>query len=97
MTIDQLSKRVERRIVCAALRSDDGDIICGPRHYDYVMRKQIRAEHVGKWTTAEQGFIDQRGNFLNRQEAFHIALTADQFKGPMTDTSTGILYSEHLY
>ena len=45
----------------------------------------------------EQGFIDQCGNFLTREEAWKVAEAADQiirtgpgFSGPM-------LYSENLY
>jgi hypothetical protein len=86
----------ERRIVCAAIRRNDGQIIVGPRHYDQTMRNHIRDIDKADWADAEQGFIDQYGKFWTRQEAYLIAESADQFKGPY-DNRCGILYSEHLY
>jgi hypothetical protein len=49
-----------------------------------------------EWRGAEQGFIDQYGRFLTREEAYVIAEKAGQIKyGP--EHSRGTLYSEDLY
>jgi hypothetical protein len=84
------------RIVCAALLSHKG-LIVGPRHYDAVMQKQFLAYG---WTESEpeivQGFIDQNGNFLDREEAYIVASRNGQIiKRCGGDENT--LFSENLY
>lgn len=46
-----------------------------------------------------QGFVDQRGVFLTRTEAWSIALAAGQIIRRVggNDTDGGTLYSENLY
>ena len=54
-------------VVCAAIRNEDGTMVCGARHYDQVMRTQTaRAGGREFWSGAQQGFIDQTGRFLTR-------------------------------
>ncbi len=79
-------------IVCAACRKD-GLIICGARHFDSIMRANIKALNLsfGDW---EQGFIDQFGNFLNRKEAWEIAKKNGQVK---EESENKVLFSENLY
>ena len=81
-------------IVCAANRKD-GIIVCGARHFDSIMRNQI--ERMGmdskNW---EQGFIDQKGNFLTREEAHKIASENNQIKRRCGGDENK-LYSENLY
>jgi hypothetical protein len=72
-----------------------GVVVCGPRHFDATMRKlieQLRLTVSG----AEQGFVDQFGNFLTRERAWDIAKAQGQIR---TENSicTGTLYSEDLY
>jgi hypothetical protein len=82
-------------IVCAANRNKDGQIVCGARHYDPIMRAQI-GDKINDWLGCEQGFIDQRGNFLTREEAHVIAKANGQIRRRCGgDTET--LYSENLY
>ena len=62
-------ERLVRRVVCSALRAKDGAVICGARHFDSVMVATIAASDpldARKWKQAEQGFIDQRGEFMTR-------------------------------
>lgn len=99
----------ERRVVCSALRRIVIDqrisLIIGPRHHDETMRAQkmiIEAATNGyvsmmSWHDAETGFIDQRGVFMTREEAWVVAEAAGQivrtgpgFEGPK-------LFSENLY
>jgi hypothetical protein len=87
----------EQHVVCAAIRNKSGRIICGARHYDGVMHSQILASN-DDWTKSdvEQGFIDQRGRFLTRQEAFAIATATGQIKYRVGGDK-GKLFSENLY
>lgn len=90
------------RIVCAALMMND-TIIAGPRHMDKTMREHIALLHersdVCEWRTATQGFIDQFGDFYNRNDAWKIAEAANQILARCGgDTADGgTLYSENLY
>jgi hypothetical protein len=84
-----------RRIVCAAM-SKEGRIVTGARHFDKVMRNQMEAsEGVKWWKDCEQGFIDQFGDFLNRDEAWIVAEEQEQIRRDVG--TTGHLYSENLY
>ena len=64
-------------VVCAACRNGD-IIIAGARHFDQLMRLLILALDKSKLENKEweQGFIDQFGDFLTRQEAMKIAIAA---------------------
>lgn len=88
----------QRVVVCAAIRRKDGKMVCGARHYDPAMRGQFLrgGKRPKKWISAEQGFIDQFGVFMNREEAYKVADAAGQIKYGM-DHSKGTLYSEDLY
>ena len=81
---------MNQRIVCAANRNPDGTIILGVRHYDKVMRQQ--KPHM----LSEQGFIDNRGNFLTREEAWVVAMRENQVIRRVGGDE-GTLYSENLY
>lgn len=90
---------MEQRIVCAAIKLDEF-VITGARHYDSVMRMTI--DHydiypVEDWyNKAEQGFIDQKGNFLTREEAWIVAEKAGQIVRRVGGDE-GCLFSENLY
>lgn len=81
-------------IVCAAMRQGN-IIVAGARHFDSIMLSQIKAMNIPKrdW---EQGFIDQYGNFLTREEAWGVADTAGQIKKVISGMK-GLLWSENLY
>ena len=49
-----------------------------------------------KWTRAEQGFVDQFGVFLTREEAWDVASKAGQIVRRVGGDG-GCLYSENLY
>ena len=99
-------ERVEaQRIVCAAYVMEDGRIISGARHLSPDMRATMRAiyredskyhlkiskeHHSG-------GFIDQFGNYLNREEAWLVAKRQNQITRDIHHLKDGPLYSELLY
>ncbi len=92
------------RIVCAAVKSQDGVIVASPRHMDQIARNTIRelvgCESVRQWSEgSEQGFLDQFGTYYNRTEAWKIAEAAGQIlRRCGGDTANGgTLYSENLY
>lgn len=92
------------RIVCAAVRAADGDLLLGIRHYSADMHEQIAARHDGKKfmfrLDEDQGFVDQYGNWYSRTEAYQVALENNQIINP-EKCGKGIngpkLYSEGLY
>lgn len=89
---------LQRRVVCAALRESSGEIICSPRHFDPMMRNQIKLNLIPlvNWKIAEQGFVDKFGNFMTREEAMTVAVAAGQIVRSIPGNS-GQLFSENLY
>ena len=88
-----------RRVVCAAIRAEDGDIIVGVRHYSKDMHAQINSRFDGgKFCNRggeDQGFVDQWGVYMTRTEAWEVAKRQNQIIRDIgVDTE---LYSEHLY
>jgi len=84
-------------VVCAAIRNKQGEIICGARHYDQVMRAQMaRSGGRDVWSGAEHGFIDQIGTFLTREEAYKIATINSQIRRRCGGDHDK-LFSENLY
>ena len=90
-------KSIPRMIVCAAIRNSEGLIICGARHYDSIMHSQINHSKLDwEYTRIEQGFIDQKGVFLNRKEAWVVAEESGQIIMDIIGCR-GKLFSENLY
>lgn len=88
---------IARRIVCAAVLHPTGELICSARHFDPLMRQQIERSALD-WSAVEQGFIDQRGQFLTREAAYAVAIAARQILRPCGHgEEEHRLYSEHLY
>lgn len=86
---------MNQRIVCAAIRKS-GHIICGARHFDPIMRAAIYLLPDQSATGWEQGFIDQFGEYLTREQALEIA----KHDGQIIRRCGGDekrLYSENLY
>lgn len=86
------------RIVCAAMRLPDGYIITSARHFDCTVRATCRRLGLTAADTsdAEQGFIDNFGNFYSRAEAWHVAVYNKQIIRRVGGDN-GKLYSENLY
>jgi len=84
------------RVVCAANRHrESGRIICGARHWDKIMRAQkLPTEY---WSDFDQGFINQFGQWLNREESYIIAKEQGQIIRPDGTHDDKTLFSECLY
>jgi hypothetical protein len=98
----------KRVIVCAACKYtdvllDDGTliestIITGARHMDSIMQNQLRNMPIAHKKISEQGFIDQWGNFLTREEAMAIVIKNNQkFDIERNGHNNKKLFSEGLY
>lgn len=83
------------RIACAAIRNKEGIIICSARHFDTIMHGQIESS-FHDWKNVDQGFINQRGEYLTREEAWVIATTAKQIIQRCGGDEEK-LFSENLY
>ena len=84
------------RIVCAAIKLRNGFVVTGVRHFCPLMRAQLKRIKLSI-RNSEQGFVDQFGNFLTREEAYPIAKRQKQFKGHHGGKIDGWLCSEDLY
>lgn len=94
------------RVVCAANMTSRQVLVTGVRHYDALMhanKERMRIPDI-EWTTCRQGFLDNRGNFLTRKEAWVVAARAKQilhYCGGQAESdlyrSDIELYSENLY
>lgn len=97
--------QTQRRVVCAANWHDDAGIVLGARHFDFLMHRAIQIENDARFEHCqelidpiewEQGFIDQRGEFMTREEAWTVAEAAGQILRRCGGDGTK-LYSENLY
>ncbi len=98
----------ERRVVCAAIRAESGKLLLGIRHYSEDMKAQLfhRADATDFFNRkgADQGFVDQYGVYMTREEAWRVAYVGGQIsnakfiegttRSPDTQPK---LYSEDLY
>ena len=93
--------QIQRRVVCAAIRGEDGSLLLGIRHYSHDMYAQITARRDGEnfmhRHDCDQGFVDQHGLFMSRGEAYLVALGANQIIRPEACLHKAELYSESLY
>lgn len=98
----------QQRVVAAACKI--GDLVfVGARHCDIWMQGQILSlpedvQNGIQMRQDAQGFIDNHGHFLTREEAYIVAKAADQILyrcgGDCVERDgqwVGILYSENLY
>ncbi len=94
---------VGRRIVCSAVRAEDGSVLIGIRHYSADMHEQIAARADGEKFRhrpgRDNGFVDQHGKFLTRAEAYQVAYYAKQIvrTTPFAFYEPPLLDSEALY
>jgi hypothetical protein len=80
-----------------------GFVVCGRRHHNCI---EIFAMIVGFpysessleiRRSEEQGFLTNTDRFVNRKEAYAIAIEAGQVSGNNVDIGNDELYSEDLY
>ena len=91
---------MDRLVVCAAMRNRaSGLVICGARHFDRHMHAAINGSYL-PWRRRkqhwEQGFIDNMGVFMTREEALAVARAAGQIRRRCGGEDYR-LYLENLY
>lgn len=91
----------QRRVVAAANRYGDV-IVVADRHHSAFMNSQLKMlKEAGLITTThtrDQGFIDNQGNFLTREEACIVAREAGQINQVrLKNNPFRELFSEDLY
>ena len=83
-------------IECAAVKvKATGEVYVGRRHHQILHKRDENGELIikdARMTAAEQGFVDDKGNFLNRSEAAKHAYECGQIFEPKHQ-----LFSEDLY
>jgi hypothetical protein len=90
-------ERAVRRVVCAAVRHPDGTMLIAPRHFDNVMWQQYhRFGITATERESVQGFVDQWGEFMTREEAHAVATERGQIIR-RCGGDDGRLFSENLY
>jgi hypothetical protein len=99
------------RVVSAAMLMKDGLIVPGVRHFSPDMRAVLKRIYGDGYhlKVIEQGFIDAKGRFLSREDAWRVADQHGQIflydpsgKGRLipqaaNEGSAGMLFSENLY
>ena len=87
-----------RTVVCAANKYHPcGTIVLGIRHYCPLMRQSVKALGV-PLRDEEQGFVDQWGNFMSREEAWFVLETNERGRiNKDRNGCKGTLYSKGLY
>lgn len=90
---------VQPVVVAAACRVGE-TLVVSARHFDLLMHQQIKQLGMAKdfRAKAEQGFIDQFGEFMDRFEALEVARAAGQLnvRRPKTFPQDR-LFSEDIY
>jgi hypothetical protein len=97
MSENIIEPRHGHRIVAAAIQLKDGRVYCGVRHFDELMRMHLEELPPAGVRDAKQGFVDNKYQFLTREEAWTVAQCAGQIKTDPFPAPTGRLYSEDLW
>lgn len=100
-----MTSKVARRVVCAAnkyetrLQPSESVVFIGVRHFCPVMRQNMfHYREMLKRETEVQGFVDQFGVFMDRNEALLVAKEAGQLNVARIKTwPEDQLFSEDLY
>ena len=84
-------------------KTNEDVVLCGCRHGDiFVQLKGLGFDARKGYKELEQGFIDHKGNFLNRKEALQHAIDCGQICEKIADAKTSgrdfpTLISEDLW
>ena len=93
------AERGQRFVVCAANQYGEHFMFIGVRHFCPLMRKNMATSDI-KWMREKfgehQGFIDQWGVFMTREEALAVAEAAGQIRFRCGGDGEK-LFSENLY
>jgi len=89
---------VARGVVCAAIKDQTGKVWIGKRHNDVIW---LMWRHGVRFIDGQcvQGFVDDKGEFLDRKQAADLAYKCHQIAKPTIELHPwdADLYSEDLY
>lgn len=100
VTEDHFHPRMGLRIVAAAVKLNNGRVICGVRHFDEIMRGNLPTliEAAQECLAGhEEGFVTNGYKFVDRNQAFRIAVMANQIDWTVYKGIWGCLFSEDLW
>lgn len=97
---DYFHPRMGLRIVAAAVKLQDGRVICGVRHLDKLMRAVLPSsleEAQACLAKREEGFVTNGYEFVDRNQAWRVAVMAGQIDFKVWSGIWGCLFSEDLW
>lgn len=83
----------ERLVICAAVKTVTGKLVCGPRHH-HCFEAAAESGQSMSMKAEDQGFVDQWKVYMPREEALIIARKNKQLFNP---AAVAYLFSEDLY
>lgn len=93
---------MSRRIVGVAFKRPGSGLLVtldAPHRHHHIIEWLAETGHGGKWSLeCDQGFVDDRGNWLSREDALKLATENGQLKLPRPPTHNAHeLFSEDLW
>jgi hypothetical protein len=91
------------KIVSAAIKLSDGSVYAGPFHADALEKARVKHRFASKsvfyrlFNSSEDGFITDRQRFLNRVEAYDIAIKNRQISRNSYAQALKDLWGEDTY
>jgi hypothetical protein len=96
MTITLTGNQTETIESVAIVYQDEMHVLPRPNRHHNVIREIAKKNGIGIHGGDIQGFMTNKGRFVNRVEGLEIALAANQVLDP-TNIRAGRLYSEDLW
>ena len=86
-------------IVCAALLVDNKILVpCYRHNTGFEMLKELTGKKIREYASIDQGFMNHKGEFLTREEAWKHAEECGQLSTNVLHTTNHkVLFSEDLY
>ena len=86
-------------IVCAALLVDNKILVpCYRHNTGFEMLKELTGKKIREYESIDQGFMNHKGEFLTREEAWKHAEECGQLSTNVLHTTNHkVLFSEDLY
>ena len=82
------------KLICSAIQMSDGTLFKAKRHHEAIIKAKEAGWPKEETRMAEQGFITDDGEFLDRIHALAFAVTVGQITGPILGSQ---LTSEDLW
>lgn len=88
----------EERLTGSAIMHDGVMVsLPAPARHGCVIRRICELDPSVEFVSGEQGFVTNRGKFVSREQAYHIAIAAKQSRDGKPPFQEGYLYSEDVW